>query len=101
MWLRQAVPVVLCSILLILSFSVVAIAQVDRGAIVGTVTDQGGARIASAEVTVTNTETNQPTTVTTNEEGSFAVNLLALGRIRWQPGRRASRGRFNRASKLV
>src|SRR5690348_16092701 len=79
MWLRQVVPVVLCSIVLVLSFCAVAIAQVDRGAIVGTVTDQGGARIASAEVTVTNVETNQPTTVTTNEEGSFAVNLLRIG----------------------
>ena len=51
----------------------------DRGAIVGTVTDQGGARIAAAEVTVTNVETNQSTRVTTNEEGAFAANLLRIG----------------------
>src|SRR5215471_3302720 len=79
MWLRQALPVVLVSITLILTLSFGATAQVDRGAIVGTITDQGGARIASAEVTVTNVETNQPTTVTTNDEGSFAVNLLRIG----------------------
>src|SRR5262249_35288056 len=53
--------------------------QVDRGAIVGTVTDQAGARIAGAEVTVTNVETNQPTRVTTNEEGAFAAKLLRIG----------------------
>ncbi|HTS04802.1 MAG TPA: carboxypeptidase-like regulatory domain-containing protein, partial [Candidatus Eisenbacteria bacterium] len=79
MWLRQIVLVVLCSLVLVLIFSLSASAQVDRGAIVGTVTDPAGARISGAEVTVTNVETNQPTRVTTNDEGTFAANLLKIG----------------------
>jgi hypothetical protein len=76
---RNDVPAVLYSLLLTLVITTSALAQVDRGAIVGTVTDQAGARIAHAEVTVTNISANQATTVTTNEEGGFAVNLLRIG----------------------
>ena len=79
MRLRQVMPVVVFSSLLVLLFSLSAAAQVDRGAIVGTVTDQAGARISGAEVTVTNVETNQPTRVVTNDEGAFAANLLRIG----------------------
>jgi hypothetical protein len=35
-----------------------AVAQLDRGGIVGTVTDLAGARVTGAKVTVTNTATN-------------------------------------------
>src|SRR5215470_7469033 len=76
---RHVVMLVLVSAIPVLTLSVSAVAQVDRGAIVGTVTDQAGARIAGAEVTVTNVETNQSTRVTTNEEGAFAANLLRIG----------------------
>lgn len=64
---------------IVLGLTNAAVAQVDRGAIVGMVTDQAGARIAGAEVTVTNVETNQPTKVMTNDEGAFAANLLRIG----------------------
>jgi len=63
----------------ILMFAGSSGAQVDRGAIVGTVTDQSGARVAGAEITVVNVDANQPTKVVTNEDGSFAVNLLRIG----------------------
>src|ERR1700745_3139817 len=77
---RHPVFVVLVSaILVVVVLSLSAFPQVDGGAIIGTVTDQAGARIAGAEVTVTNVETNQPTRVTTNEEGAFAVKLLRIG----------------------
>ncbi len=79
MLLRHDVPAVLSSFVLTLALIASATAQVDRGAIVGTVTDQAGARIANAEVTVTNIGVNQPTKVTTNEEGAFAANLLRIG----------------------
>ena len=76
---RRSVPAVLYSLFLTILISVSAVAQVDRGAIVGTVTDQAGARIADAEIMVVNVDTNQPTQVKTNEEGGFAVNLLKIG----------------------
>jgi hypothetical protein len=75
---RHGVPAVL-SFVLTLALSASVVAQVDRGAIVGTVTDQAGARVADAEVTVTNVAANQTTKVTTNPEGTFAVNLLRIG----------------------
>jgi hypothetical protein len=76
---RHDVPAALFPLVLTVVLAVSAVAQVDRGAIVGTVTDQAGARIAGAEVTVTNVSTSQPTKVTTNDEGAFAVNLLKIG----------------------
>ena len=79
MWFRKAVPAVLFSFVVVSLFTYSAWAQVDRGAIVGAVTDQAGARIAGAEVTVTNVETNQPTKVISNDEGAFSANLLRIG----------------------
>ena len=54
-------------------------AQVDRGSIVGTLTDPAGARVAGAEVTITNLAANQSTKVATDEEGNFAARLLKIG----------------------
>lgn len=79
MWFRKAVPAVLFSFALVSLLTLSASAQVDRGAIVGAVTDQAGARIAGAEVTVTNVQTNQPTKVISNDEGAFSANLLRIG----------------------
>ena len=76
---RNDVHAVLYSLVAVFLFSITASAQVDRGAIVGTVTDQAGARIAGAEVTVTNVGTNQATRFVTNEEGAFSANLLRVG----------------------
>jgi hypothetical protein len=54
-------------------------AQVDRGAIVGVVTDSAGALVAGAKVTVTNLAANQSTTLTTDDEGNYAAKLLRIG----------------------
>jgi len=54
-------------------------AQVDRGGIVGVVTDPAGAVVAGAQVTVTNLETNQSTTLTTDDQGNYAAKLLRIG----------------------
>jgi Carboxypeptidase regulatory-like domain len=54
-------------------------AQVDRGNIVGLVTDPAGARVSGAQVTVTNIAANQPISVTTDENGQYAANLLRIG----------------------
>ena len=56
-----------------------ASAQVDRGGIVGTVTDAGGARVVGAVVTITNLSANQSTKVTTDDTGNFSANLLRIG----------------------
>ena len=53
-----------------------ASAQSDRGAITGTVTDQTGAVVPNAKVTVTNLESNEVREVTTSDEGTFSVPEL-------------------------
>ena len=55
-------------------------AQVDRGAIVGTVTDASGLRVAEAQVAVTNLETNQSNQFPTDAEGNYSAPLLKIGR---------------------
>jgi hypothetical protein len=55
-------------------------AQVDRGGIVGTVTDSSGAVVPGVTVTVTNIGTNQSTKLTTDVSGSYTANLLRIGR---------------------
>jgi Carboxypeptidase regulatory-like domain len=59
--------------------AVPAAAQVDRGAIVGTVTDPTGARISNAQITITNRETGQPVHLTTDAEGNYNATLLKVG----------------------
>ena len=59
--------------------AVPAMAQVDRGNIVGTVTDPTGARISNAQITITNLETGQPVHLTTDVEGNYNANLLKIG----------------------
>jgi hypothetical protein len=54
-------------------------AQVDRGAIVGTITDQTGALVPGVQVVVTNLATDQVTTVTTGNQGNYAATLLRIG----------------------
>jgi hypothetical protein len=55
------------------------VAQVDRGSIVGLVTDPAGARVAGAQVTATNVSTNQSVQVTTDDTGRYAADLLRIG----------------------
>jgi hypothetical protein len=55
------------------------LAQVDRGSIVGLVTDPAGARVPGAQVTVTNLAANQSISVTTDEQGQYAADLLRIG----------------------
>jgi len=55
------------------------LAQVDRGSIVGLVTDPAGARVPGAQVSVTNLAANQSTSVTTDEKGQYTADLLRIG----------------------
>jgi len=59
-----------------LLFGAVAFAQVDTGQIAGTVTDQSGAVVAGATVTVTNTATNAQRTSETNATGGYVIPSL-------------------------
>jgi len=79
--LRRVYAVVLFSIFcgFLLIASIPGAAQVDRGAIVGTVTDPTGARIANAQITITNVDTGQPDRITTDDEGNYSAKLLKIG----------------------
>jgi hypothetical protein len=52
---------------------------VDRGTIVGTVTDQNSAMVPSAAVTVVNSDTGQAVKVVTNETGGYLAGSLLIG----------------------
>jgi outer membrane receptor protein involved in Fe transport len=54
-------------------------AQTFRGTILGTVTDSSGGSVAGATVTIKNVDTGLTRTVTTSEDGSYAVPELPLG----------------------
>ena len=75
-WLSLVVLLLSCSFLFNPSQS---LAQVDRGSIVGLVTDPAGARVTGAQVTVSNLATNQSIVVTTDEQGHYAADLLRIG----------------------
>src|SRR5262245_10715782 len=70
------------SLLSILLLNVLVFAHTYKGSIRGTVSDQQGARIAKAQVQLTNMETNEIRTVTSSEEGEFVISLLPPGRYR-------------------
>jgi hypothetical protein len=65
-----------CSLLVIPKL---LLAQVDRGSIVGLVTDPAGARVQGAQITVTNLAANQSASVTTDSNGEYTANLLRIG----------------------
>jgi len=72
----SAVLSLFCFLFLAASLS----AQVDRGSIVGSVTDASSASIATAKITVTNLETSQAIELSTDDEGNYSAKLLRIGR---------------------
>ena len=60
-------------------------AQVDTGAIVGTVTDQSGAVVPGVSVTIRRVETNQTFVTETTHTGDYRVELLPVALIRSRP----------------
>jgi hypothetical protein len=70
-------------VLVALAFACVAApaaAQRQLGAIQGTITDQTGAAVPSVTVTITNKETGEVRTATTNERGIYRILSLDPGR---------------------
>jgi hypothetical protein len=55
-------------------------AQGTGGTLLGTVTDPSGAVMPNVGITITNTDTNQATHLTTNEAGDYLVPDLQIGR---------------------
>ena len=60
-------------------FCAAASAQTFRGTILGTVTDSSGASVAAAAVTVKNVNTGLSRTVSTSDDGTYAVPELPIG----------------------
>jgi len=54
-------------------------AQVDTGAILGTVTDTSGGAVTSASVTLTNQGTNAALTITTGADGGYKFTPVRIG----------------------
>jgi len=71
---QTALPVL--SLLLLLATPFVLIAQTERGAIVGVVTDSNGAVVPGATVTVTNLGNKTVLTLTTNGQGLYEAPFL-------------------------
>jgi hypothetical protein len=65
-----------------LCMSVPMYGQVSTATIFGTVTDRSGAVVPGAQVLITNIDTNQTRTVTSDQSGQFTVPLLPTGRYR-------------------
>ena len=66
----------------LLMFAVSAVAQTNKGTIKGTITDQSGAVVQKANVTATNTATNEERTVESNDDGAYSIPLLDPGTYR-------------------
>src|SRR5215470_4391290 len=67
------------SLFLLLAFTTAAFAQSNTGSITGVVTDQNGAVVPNATVTVTNQGTNEKRTVQADSEGRYEVPSLPTG----------------------
>ena len=63
----------------VLWHGVVAVAQVEQGAITGLITDPSGASIAGAKVKVTNTDTQVSASGETNSQGNYSFPFLPHG----------------------
>ena len=66
--------------LLLSTFAITALAQSNKGAIVGTVKDPNDALVAKAQVKVTRVQTGEVRTADTSDDGTFTVPNLDPGR---------------------
>lgn len=66
-------------LLLILSTATISFAQSDTARLSGTVTDQQGAAVGGASVTVTSTGTDRQSAAVTNDLGYYSVSALPAG----------------------
>ena len=76
----------------LVAFPIAVLAQVDTGAISGTVSDQSGAIIGGAQVIVTQQETNVRVTLKTNPSGFYSAPALRPGRYDVQVNQQGFQG---------
>lgn len=65
--------------LVLLTFATAAMAQVERGQIAGTITDQSGAVVPGAAVTIRNTANNSQRTTQSSDTGAYTIVGLEPG----------------------
>jgi hypothetical protein len=65
--------------LMILALAIAAVAQSNKGAIVGTVKDPNDALVANAKITVTNVKTGEVRNAESGDEGTYTVTNLEPG----------------------
>src|SRR5262249_10842523 len=69
----------LAVLLSLFSVTMPVFAQVTTTNIIGTVTDSSGASVPGAQITVTNTGTNQTRSTQTNAQGDYRLEFLPTG----------------------
>ncbi|MEJ7615730.1 MAG: carboxypeptidase-like regulatory domain-containing protein [Pyrinomonadaceae bacterium] len=79
---RRLAVLVLAAAVLTSLLSPSTMAQTATSSVRGTLTDAQGAAVAGASITLTSTETNAVRTQTTNENGTFAFDLISPGAYR-------------------
>ncbi len=73
----------LALLLVAMLFGSIDIAAQDfRATVGGRITDQVGAAVSGTQVTITNTDTNQASSVVSNEEGNYVITALPSGTYR-------------------
>src|SRR5437764_15058117 len=65
---------------LLLAIPLAVSGQVTTATIVGTVTDPGGAIVPGAQVTARNADTGLNRTVASNDEGSYRIEFMPVGK---------------------
>ncbi len=72
--------VVATLVAIVLFLAGLALAQSDTARIFGTITDQSGAIVSNATVTVTDTATGRVVTGKTSDSGQYTINALPIGK---------------------
>ena len=71
--------VILAAVILTLGTSQPGLCQIGNGALTGTVTDNSGAMVPSADVSITNSATGLVRNTRTNGDGIYAIPSLPPG----------------------
>jgi hypothetical protein len=78
------VKTILALVLSVSFFNLSIFAQTHKASVRGIITDEQGGRVAKAEIKLTNKETNEIRSITSDDEGTFAISLLSPGLYQFQ-----------------